>query len=377
MSTRTRPINKPYSWRTTGFSQRPDFLRLFFLLTILFASLILFSCSPEPDDNEASRPDKENDTEDNGQTNGQENGKDENGEGEGEKGKDAEEPDYLDKYPQVLPEEIRDLPPNPEGEIMILMYHEIGEPEGEWTRTPDNFRRDLQTLYDEGYRLTSLNDVLDGDIDVPPGTTPVVLTFDDGTVGQFRYIEDDEGEWKMDPDCAVAILEGFYRENPDFGLEGSFYIFYENPFRQQEQVDKKLNYLVERGFEIGNHGYNHGNLRDLSGESPEAVEKELALHVKRTRDYLPDYRARSLALPYGAWPDPRELAAEGEYEGTNYRHEAVLLVGAHPAPSPFHEDFDPLALPRVRASEKNTEGVGMYDWLERYRQNPERRYIQE
>jgi len=356
---------------------KPLFLILAIALVSVFASLSLFSCTPE--DEVSPREEENGDI--NGNDNGNEKDKDPEGiedpEQKDELEEEKEKKDYLDLYPEILPKEIRDLPPNEEGQIMILMYHEIGEPEEEWQRTPDNFRRDLQTLYDEGYRLTSLNNVLDGEIDVPPGTTPVVLTFDDGTAGQFRYIEDDDGELKKDPDCAVAILKEFYRENPDFGLEGSFYVFYENPFRQQELVEKKLHYLVDRGFEIGNHGYNHGNLRSLSQESSGAVQKELALHVKRTQEYLPDYPVRSLALPYGAWPDPKELAVRGEYEGVSYRHEAVLMVGYYPAPSPYHEDFDPLALPRVRASEMKVEGVGMYDWLEYFRENPEKRYIQE
>ncbi|HOL17241.1 MAG TPA: polysaccharide deacetylase, partial [Bacillota bacterium] len=140
---------------------------------------------------------------------------------------------------------------NEAGEIMVLMYHEIGEPEDEWVRTPENFRKDLQELYDAGYRAVSMNDVLDGRIDIPAGTTPVVLTFDDGRAGQFRYIEK-EGELVMDPDCAVAILEEFYEAHPDFGLAATFYLFYSGvPFGQPDLVQKKLDYLVERGFEIG------------------------------------------------------------------------------------------------------------------------------
>lgn len=359
---------------------KTTFFLLTIIVTVLFSSLLFLSCAP------AEQNDKESSIEDNGDQDGKKGKasddlepKQEEEEKEGQEKEDKDK-SYQEDYPEVLPDEIRDLPPHPEGQIMILMYHGIGESEGEWQRTPENFRRDLRTLYQEGYRLISMNDLLDGDIDVPPGTTPVVLTFDDGKEGQFRYLEDEKdeaGNPKMDPDCAVAIMEQFYDENPDFGLEASFYIFYDNPFRQQEWVEEKLNYLVDQGFEIGNHGYRHGNLGQLSQESKEAVEKELALHIESTQDYLPGYEIRTLALPYGAWPSPRELAIEGEYQGTSYQHDGVLLVGANPTPSPFHEDFDPYALPRVRASEKNTEGVGMYDWLEYFKENPEHRYIAE
>ncbi len=47
---------------------------------------------------------------------------------------------------------------------MILEYHKIDRPENRWTRTPENFRRDLQRLWERGYRLIKLGDFLDGKI---------------------------------------------------------------------------------------------------------------------------------------------------------------------------------------------------------------------
>ena len=40
--------------------------------------------------------------------------------------------------------------PNELGRVMILEYHKIDYPEERWTRTPENFRRDLETLYARG-----------------------------------------------------------------------------------------------------------------------------------------------------------------------------------------------------------------------------------
>ncbi len=284
-----------------------------------------------------------------------------------------ENPDYEDGEDAENSEEIdyHALGVNEAGEIMILMYHEIGETEDVWCRTPANFRKDLETLYESGYRLISMNDLLDGHIDVPAGCSPVVLTFDDGKGGQFRYLEKD-GRQIIDPDCAVAILEEFYAAHPDFGLAATFYIFYETPFEQYEFIQEKLSYLVEKGFEIGNHCYSHGNLRKLS---PEKARSELALHVKRTQEYLPDYTVRSLALPFGEYPDNMSHIIEGEFEGTAYRNDGILLVGSNPAPSPFSVAFNAAALPRVRASEMEVEDCGLYDWLERLRENLQRRYI--
>src|SRR5439155_379078 len=53
-----------------------------------------------------------------------------------------------------------ELAPNELGRVMILEYHKIDYPEERWTRTPENFRRDLETLYAKGYRLINLGDLL-------------------------------------------------------------------------------------------------------------------------------------------------------------------------------------------------------------------------
>jgi peptidoglycan/xylan/chitin deacetylase (PgdA/CDA1 family) len=283
--------------------------------------------------------------------------------------------DPQDEDPQepAEPVDYEALGVNELGQIMFLMYHEIGEPEAEWVRTPDNFRKDLQALYEAGYRAVSLNDVLDGNIDVPAGTTPVVITFDDSTPGQFRFIEEN-GRLVVDPDCAVGILEEFHRQHPDFGLAATFFIIAVAPFGQEKYVQQKLDYLVEKGFEIGSHTYSHP-YPGLGGLSPEKARQELAYFIKWKDQYLPDYRVRSLALPYGTYPKDMSYIIRGEYEGIGYHNEGIFLVGANPAPSPFSGAFRPEAIPRVRASEMNTEGTGIYDQMQRFQENLQARYI--
>ena len=106
---------------------------------------------------------------------------------------------------------------------MILEYHKIDNPEARWTRTPENFRRDLIRLWERGYRTVALTDYLDGKIALPAGTTPVVFTFDDSSPGQFRYVQKGN-DWVIDPDCAIGILEAFEREHPGFGHAATFYV---------------------------------------------------------------------------------------------------------------------------------------------------------
>jgi len=269
--------------------------------------------------------------------------------------------------------DLKEIKANENGQIMILMYHGIGTEEAEWVRTADNFRKDLKNLYDKGYRLISLKDYIENNIKVEAGYTPFVLTFDDGLKNSFNLIEEN-GEKKIDPDCAVGILEEFKKEHPDFGSGGSFFVYYPIPFRQKELIKEKYEFLVKNGYDIGNHAYNHENLGSLSVE---AVQEALGKNVKLTQEYLPGYDVYALALPYGIGPkgDNYKYAAQGEYEGVKYNHRAVLKVGSNPAPSPVSVKFDPIRLPRVRASEMNTAGTGIYDWLETFDKKPERRYI--
>ena len=262
---------------------------------------------------------------------------------------------------------------NENGQIMLLMYHGIGNKEEEWVRTPENFRKDLDNLYQKGYRLITLKDYLDNNIKVEAGYTPVVMTFDDGLQNQFNIIEEN-GEKKIDPNSAVGMMEEFKKKHPDFGQGGTFFVYYSNPFRQKELIKEKYDFLIKNGYEIGNHTYTHEN---LGKESAEGVQKALGLNVKYTLEYLPGYDVFALALPYGIAPKDEKFqyAVAGEYEGIKYNNRAILRVGSNPAPAPNSIKFDATRLPRVRASELNSGGVCMYDYIASFEKHPEKKYI--
>ena len=85
-----------------------------------------------------------------------------------------------------------------------------------------NFRRDLEMLYAQGYRLVSILDYLDNNITLEAGFTPVVITFDDSNRSQFQLVIDPDGDWMADPDTAVGVFEQFIRDHPDFGHSLTF-----------------------------------------------------------------------------------------------------------------------------------------------------------
>jgi peptidoglycan/xylan/chitin deacetylase (PgdA/CDA1 family) len=263
------------------------------------------------------------------------------------------------------------LPPNELGRVMILEYHRIDQPEARWTRTPENFRRDLQRLWERGYRTVLLGDLLDRRIGLPAGTTPVVLTFDDSSPGQFRYLEKG-GQWVVDPECAIGILEAFEKEHPEFGHAATFYVLPgANPpnrlFNQPDLATRKLQHLAGRGYEIGNHTLWHAM---LSKYPEDVVRKQIATAQEWIQRHVPGYRPRTLALPMGEYPKHVEWAVAGQVGAMAYQHDAILMVAGGAAPSPFAKTFDPHHLPRIQAIESD-----FGSWLSHFDKHPGERYV--
>jgi peptidoglycan/xylan/chitin deacetylase (PgdA/CDA1 family) len=249
------------------------------------------------------------------------------------------------------------------------MYHRITRhPESEFDRTPDAFRRELARLFREGYRPVLARDLARGRIDVPAGRSPVVLTFDDSSREQFGY----RRGRKIDPRTAVGILLSFARSHPGFSPIATMYVN-RSPFGSP-RGSVMMRDLYRRGFELGNHTADHS---DLSLLSQRAVQKELALGAKVITSAVPGAKVETMSLPLGRSPRNERLAVRGSWRGTRYRHSAVMLVGAEPAPSPFSKEFRAAAVPRIRSSSWSgqTPNYGSTFWLDRLRKQPEERFI--
>lgn len=262
------------------------------------------------------------------------------------------------------------LTPNELGRIMVLEYHRFGPREERWTRTPANFRRDLEALYRRGYRPVNMADVAEGRIDLPRGYTPVVLTFDDGTEGQFRFIDAD-GRRRVDPDSAVGVLLDFHERHPDWPLRATFYVF-GTPFEDPATWKEKVRLLRSWGMEVGNHTLNHRGLGDLD---PEATAREVGGLQARLAEADPELRTVTLALPYGTPPKAPEAAKAGTFAGHTYAIRAFLLVGAGPSRSPHDRNFDPYGVPRIQVVDSSIEPKANFDrWLAYFDAHPEERY---
>ena len=246
--------------------------------------------------------------------------------------------------------------------IPILQYHLIGDTDSRWKRSRDGFRRDLQLLYDRGYRPITVAQLIDRKFDIPRGTSPVVVTFDDASPGQFSYVERN-GTLEVDPSSAVGIWLEFGRRHPDWKARATFCLL---PSAQEGHAffgDKgiggqksawrlqKVRFLHERGFELCNHTLWHARL-DRRGDA--AVRAQIARGNLAIDSAVAGYRVRTFALPLGIWPKNLSLARSGAWTDstsgrtTSYRYDAILEVTGAIEGTPYGPGFDPLAIPRTQ-----------------------------
>lgn len=252
--------------------------------------------------------------------------------------------------PQI---DLSKVKPNEAGRIMVVMFHNFVETyksgDKDYTTTFKAFGELLDTLYESGYRLTSLNDYINNDIKTAAGYKPMVFTFDDGTAGQFSLVEEN-GILTADRQCAVGIMEEFNKTHPDFGLEGTFFVnLGDNTFAGKGTLSERLKYLIDKGFEIGNHTYTHINLKKTKDAA--TVQKEIGENQKKMYELVSGYKFNAFSLPYGLpTKELQQFVIKGEYDGVEYENHGIMEVGWDPALSPVNVKFNPLSIHRVRAS---------------------------
>ncbi|MFO7961889.1 MAG: polysaccharide deacetylase family protein [Nitriliruptoraceae bacterium] len=230
------------------------------------------------------------------------------------------------------------------GVVPVLMYHQLREEGGSvYDMTEAQYRQELEWLFDNGYRPITTSQLARGEIDTPPGTKPVVLTYDDSTSSQATLTDDGE----LDPATSLGILVEIAARYDDVEPRASVYVITSSLFGGTAAGERVLEVLHGHGMELGNHTHTHPNLRGLSSAE---VQEELATNVAVVTELVPDAEVATFSLPLGVWPDDRAAAVSGSSGSGSYRHEGVLLVGANPAPSPFDAAFDPLAIPRIRSN---------------------------
>lgn len=274
----------------------------------------------------------------------------------------------------ALPAAVR--PANEMGRIPVLEYHLFGEEEGRWQRSYAGFRNDLALLYERGYRPITAAALADRKIDLPAGLSPVVITFDDASPGQFRYLEEN-GTLGIDPNSAVGIWLEFSERHPDWSKSGVFCMlsaaeagrsFFGDKNIEGQRSEwrlRKVRFLAEQGFELCNHTLWHAN---LSQYDDLRVQEQIARGNLAIDSAVAGYRVRTFALPLGQWPKNRDLTYQGEWtepksgRTIRYQNDLVLMVAGGPARSPYDTLFDPRRVPRVQVF--GDELVKLLDRLE-------------
>ncbi|MCR5327486.1 MAG: polysaccharide deacetylase family protein [Saccharofermentans sp.] len=257
--------------------------------------------------------------------------------------------------------------------VPILMYHRIygmtnaetsytgGNVDADgYNRTSEAFENDLRTFYEQGYRMMRLTDFVDGYIDVPFGYSPLILTFDDGIRDVVLEGWNDDGTPKFDPTCAIGILEKIKEEFPDYNVTATFFVNATLFGNSEEDDHKVMKWMVDNGYDIGNHTRDHVKLGDCS---PDEIEKQVGAVYKLLEEIIPGQYVNIIALPFGSPESINDQDAEyakifsGTYDGFSYTTKATLLCAWTRSYSPFVRDYDYTRIRRIRAYDNNGE-----DW---------------
>lgn len=256
---------------------------------------------------------------------------------------------------------------NEMGNIPIMMYHGIHDLKNSETsyiggnvdkdgyqRTIEAFRNDLEKYYQEGYRMIRLTDYIDGIIDVEFGKSPIIITFDDGLENNIKVNGlDDKGNIIIDSNSAVGVLEEFKSKYPDYNVTATFFVN-GNLFNQPEYNDKILTWLINNGYDIGNHSMNH---IDFTKVDTNKTQLEIGNLYKLLDSKISDKYVNIVALPFGS-PYKKShnnfnYIIKGNVDGYSYETKATLRVGWEADYSPFDINFDPLLIKRIRAYDNN------------------------
>jgi peptidoglycan/xylan/chitin deacetylase (PgdA/CDA1 family) len=252
------------------------------------------------------------------------------------------------------------------GKVPIMMYHGIVNLKNEETfsiggnvdqdgynRTIEAFKNDLEMYYQKGYRMIRLKDYIDGNINVELGKSPIILTFDDGNQNNIKVLDKENGNLIIDPNSAVGILESYKKKYSDFNITATFFLN-EGLFEQPLYNEDIIKWLINNGYDIGNHTKGHINFSNVTKEE---AQSSIAYMYKRFDEIIPNQYVNIISLPFGS-PFTKEheifsYILQGKYDNYNYQTEATLRVGWEPEYSPFHHNFDKTFLKRVRAWDNN------------------------
>lgn len=238
--------------------------------------------------------------------------------------------------------------PNEMGKIAVITYHQIGNIDTFLVRKRSRFKEDLRLLKKEGFYPVKVSDFMRGIFPVPRGLKPVIISFDDSSISQFEM--DKDGNISLD--SAVGVMEEFKRENPDYPLTAIFFVSANTFFGQPNLIKKKMEFLIQNNYEIGNHTFTHLNFRFF----PTRVTEQIAFCQRDLYKFLP-YTMYAMATPYGSFPPERyeSTLIEGSAGKSFYKNEIVFDYSNGLSFSPFDVRFDRFRVHRIHGHEQSIQ----------------------
>ena len=253
----------------------------------------------------------------------------------------------------MTPERAKLIGANEMGLVLVIVYNKISpDATDASTRTPDQFRDDLALLDREGFYPINISDLVTGDIDIPAGKSPVAITFDGSSPGQYRILDDGT----LDRTCAVGVMQdliegGYWHPKATFFCLLDVVPNENEVFGQAERRKEKLRNLVDWGYEVGSNTMT--NL-DLSASTEDSIRSELANSQITLDDIIgSDYAVSSLALPKGGFPKSPTILPSGTWQDTTYQYTAAVGLDETPCASPFSSNFNPMHIPRITSAGEN------------------------
>ena len=166
--------------------------------------------------------------------------------------------------------------------IPVLMYHEIGDPEGPWTNlyvSEENLIKQLDYLLEAGYKTVTMTDLEKNRVGKKIlAEKSIVLSFDDGYASMYNFVFPALKERDM--------LGVFYLYPDKFGGWNSL---------SPEQIKE----MAQAGMEIGSHSKSHADMTKISREN---LFYELE-ESKKILEEISGKSIRSFCYPSGRYND--------------------------------------------------------------------------
>ena len=261
-------------------------------------------------------------------------------------------------------------------DIPIINYHRFVSDDVEYStymkRRIGDFRRDLERLYDAGYSLISLDELIDGNYQLPPGRRPLVISIDDAYFADQLWLDPETGE--PSPQCGIGVLWQFYHEYPDFGFKVAMFAnygdkLYGNVYRYGwwyvgDGWKRALTDAIIWGIDHGVMPYNHLWTHPLLTVTKyEHIWEQIDQNDRRLYTMLWEAGRRDLidlicksnfiALPYGIWPESqagRDLLISYKEPWRDNPVRGIFESGYEYMPeyaNPRAQAFDPYHIPRM------------------------------